>query len=128
MHAAMYLITYMPSRPTPGQLETRQTFASCYFIDPANIQSIVFHIILWNRHAVLVIYMPREKLQQLSLLCVTNGSPYLADTYESDRYIPFICFNGNIDVLLKNAREYYYTKICPNINGRFHPVIGHEGP
>jgi hypothetical protein len=40
---------YMPSRPTPGQLETRQAFASCYSIDPANIQSIVFHIILRNR-------------------------------------------------------------------------------
>jgi hypothetical protein len=41
MHAAMSLIPYMLSRPTPGQLETRQTFASCYSIDPANIQSIV---------------------------------------------------------------------------------------
>jgi len=60
--------------------------------------------------------MPREKLQELPLLCVTNGSPYLADRCESDRYIPFNSFNVHIDLLLKNEREYYYTKICRNIN------------
>jgi hypothetical protein len=61
MHGAMSPFPYMPSRPTPGQHKTRQTFTSCYSVDPAIIKSTAFHIILILDTRNSHICTPREK-------------------------------------------------------------------